>query len=164
MSNSQADTAKLPFFADEVQLAGWQDTHNGGCKITLWLPSIESMEKFRHMTSRHGKTAGQRLYAVFVELNEQEEPVAPDTPAVSPRGKLCMEAIGYTNNSEFMRWITDGTAHPRSPAGARAAMLEHLGILSRKELDTDPLKAQAFQEMKQDFFRRPGGAYPASTR
>lgn len=58
----------------ELMLAGWSESHSGGCKVTFWLPDSESLEPFKGMTAMKGKVAGQRLMAVFVEIGDDEMP------------------------------------------------------------------------------------------
>ena len=62
-------------YQGEVQLAGWGETHTGGCKVTLWLPSAEDLEPFKALTARKGNTAGHRFMAAFVEIGDDEMPV-----------------------------------------------------------------------------------------
>lgn len=58
----------------ELMLAGWSESHSGGCKVTFWVQDSESLEPFKAMTVAKGKTAGQRLMAVFVEIGYDELP------------------------------------------------------------------------------------------
>lgn len=62
-------------FEGEMQLAGWSETHTGGCKVTLWVPSPEDLEPFKALTARKGNTAGHRMVAAFVEIGDDEQPV-----------------------------------------------------------------------------------------
>lgn len=62
-------------YQGEVQLAGWSETHTGGCKVTIWLPSAEDLEPFKELTARKGNTAGHRFMAAFVEIGDDEMPV-----------------------------------------------------------------------------------------
>lgn len=149
------ETAKLPFFADEMQLAGWSETHNGGCKVTFWVPNAEAMEPFKHMTIRNASTAGQRVYAVFVQLGPNEEPIPGDIIAKkAPLGPLCSEAVGFCNRPAFAEWVTRGTTYQPTSYGAKLAMCRELGIGSRKELDTDQKAALRWSDMKASFYRR----------
>lgn len=155
------DAAALTFFAGEMQLAGWGETHNGGCKVTFWLADPEDLEKFRHLTTAKGKQAGQRIYAALVLLDDGEEPVPG--AVVSSAGKraalgpLCSEAVGFCQRPDFMLWLTRGTAYATTAAGARQALHSMLKISSRKELDENPDAAQRWGKIKADFYRRTGG-------
>ncbi|WYX08203.1 hypothetical protein WJ978_19770 [Achromobacter xylosoxidans] len=62
-------------FQGEVMLAGWSQTHNGGAKVTFWLQDDTDLEAFKAMTVAKGKTAGQRLALVAVEIGDDEQPV-----------------------------------------------------------------------------------------
>lgn len=64
-----------PTFHGEMQLAGWSESHNSGCKVTFWLQSSEDLEAFRALTVRKGNTAGQRFMAALVEVGDDEQPV-----------------------------------------------------------------------------------------
>ena len=43
-----------PLFSDEVQLAGWSDSHTSGAKVTFWLSDPSQLDAFRGMTERKG--------------------------------------------------------------------------------------------------------------
>jgi hypothetical protein len=68
-----------PTFSGEFQLAGWSESHNGGCKVTFWLADSSDLDAFRAMTVRKGQQAGHRLAAVLVEIGDDEQPVQPNT-------------------------------------------------------------------------------------
>lgn len=70
MSNTPA-----PVYADELMLAGWRETHNGGATVTFWLPESALLDVFRGMTVRKGNTAGQRFAAVLVEIDNDGTPL-----------------------------------------------------------------------------------------
>jgi hypothetical protein len=56
----------------EVMLAGWQESHSQGCKVTFWLPDPESLEPFKGLTARKGNTAGQRFMMVLAPIADDE--------------------------------------------------------------------------------------------
>lgn len=64
-----------PTFQDEVQLAGWSETHTGGPKVTFWLQDAEQLAVFKALTARKGNTAGHRFACVLVEIGDDEQPV-----------------------------------------------------------------------------------------
>ena len=70
-----SDKPITPMFHSEVQLAGWSESHNGGCKVTFWLAQPSDLDAFRAMTVRKGNTAGQRLACALVEIGDDEQPV-----------------------------------------------------------------------------------------
>jgi len=92
-----------PTFQNEVQLAGWSESHNSGAKVTFWLPTSEDLEPFRGLTSRKGNTAGHRFAMVLVEIGDDDQPVQPVQAAVQPprvSNSLAskMHRDGYFNN------------------------------------------------------------------
>lgn len=91
-----------PTFQGEVQLAGWSESHNSGCKVTFWLADPSDLEAFRAMTVRKGNTAGQRLACVLVEIGDDEQPVqAAQEPPKGPAGAerwLCLECKSGTKD------------------------------------------------------------------
>lgn len=60
-------------YSGELQLAGWSVTHNGGAKVTFWLPDDDAVKSFSALTMRKGRHAGQVLAAVIAEVDEAEQ-------------------------------------------------------------------------------------------
>lgn len=104
-----------PSFQGEVMLAGWSETHNGGAKVTFWLQDSDDLEAFKRMTVAKGKTAGQRLALVAVEIGEDEQPVQrPDKPKGGELARLagmfCQQPkfwqfAGVEGAEEAAEWI-----------------------------------------------------------
>jgi len=137
-----------PTFEGEVQLAGWSESHNGGCKVTFWLSDSDDLEAFRAMTVRKGNTAGQRLACVLIEIGDDEQPVEPAKPR-DQRGPLCREACDLCAMPAFQEW-TD----TENEEEAKGEILFICGIKSRKELDADPAAAEMFRaEIRAPFLR-----------
>lgn len=133
-----------PTFQGEVQLAGWSESHNGGAKVTFWLPDAESLDAFRVLTTKKGNTAGHRLMAVLVEIGDDEQPVEPEPPKVGP---LAYWMVRRCAEPEFWRWLEQSTGGPvQNPVRAASAVKMILGVKSRKEVDADPDKAALFHE------------------
>jgi hypothetical protein len=88
-----------PTFSGEFQLAGWSESHNGGCKVTFWLADPSELDAFRAMTVRKGQQAGHRLAAVLVEIGDDEQPVQPE-PQAEGFGKhyACLYKSGWFHN------------------------------------------------------------------
>lgn len=125
-------------------LAGWSQTHNGGAKVTFWLQDDSDLESFKAMTVAKGKTAGQRLALVAVEIGDDEQPVSGDAviPASEkPKGeKLSWLAVQLCKNPQFLEFAGVG-----NEANAREWILNMCGsINSRGELDTDDEAAAFF--------------------
>ncbi len=145
-------------FSGEMQLAGWSESHNGGCKVTFWLPSPDDLEAFRALTVRKGNTAGHRFMAALVEIDDEENPVEPppNVPAAETRkgvGPLAWEAIQLCRNSEFQAWLTgDGFC---GEAAVARMMRDLCGVQSRNEFDTDEKAGTRFIErIRIPFMRR----------
>ena len=151
----------------EMMLAGWQESHSGGAKLTFWLPDGDMLEPFKAMTSKKGGTAGQRFMAVLVMLGDDEQPQPiPQKPAPAQKpklGPLAMLAVQLCKNPSFTEWLRpiyckfmggDGSSWGDvTPAldfddsweqWTRHAVLVLCDIESRRELDTDPLAAVRF--------------------
>jgi hypothetical protein len=138
-----------PIFSDEVQLAGWSDSHNSGAKVTFWLKDPEQLAAFRGMTERKGKTAGQRLAMVLVEINDDETLGSPQPEKEKP-GPLCMLAVQWCKDENFQGWLLEPSRRFVSldwEKDARAMLLHKCQIQSRRDLDTNPEAANLFQTL-----------------
>jgi len=131
-------------FQGEVMLAGWSETHNGGAKVTFWLQDSDDLEAFKTMTVAKGKTAGQRLALVAVEIGDDEQPVHRQE---KPKGgELARLAGQLCQNPEFLEY-----GNYESPEEAAADIRFACQIGSRAELDHNPQAAAIFHES----YRRP---------
>lgn len=146
-------------FQGEVQLAGWSETHNGGCKVTFWLADATDLDVFRALTVRKGNTAGHRLMCVLVEIGDDELPVTepPAAPAPEkPQGGALAKLSGMLcSNSEFWRFLTERFRVSITNAEqAAGAVREICKVSSRAELDSNPDAASIFHEaIRQPFVR-----------
>ncbi|QMV32477.1 hypothetical protein KMC50_gp55 [Ralstonia phage Claudette] len=146
------DAEIKPTFQGEVQLAGWSETHNGGCKVTFWLADATDLDVFRALTVRKGNTAGHRLACVLVEIGEDELPVTPPEPVApapeKPQGGALAKLAGMLcSNSDFWRFLTEHfRASITNAEQAAGAMREICKIKSRAELDNDQDAASIFHE------------------
>lgn len=61
-----------PAYQGEMFLAAWSEASTTGVKVSFILPDKEALDKFRFLTVRKGKTAGQRFKASFVRVNKTE--------------------------------------------------------------------------------------------
>lgn len=172
-----------PTFQGEVQLAGWSESHNGGCKVTFWLADPADLDEFRALTVRKGNTAGQRLACVLMEIGDDEQPVPESEDDKNRRmraqvdamplaekqrgGELAKLAGMWCADSEFRRWMAGAF---ESEVAAAMLRLQYTvtdeeiaaGIVrvickvrSRAELDHSPEAAERFEIN----FRRPYMAY-----
>ena len=95
-------------FSGEVQLAGWTNSHDSGFKFTLWVADEADADRLKLMTSRRGKTAGQRLMMSAVQIGEREEPIEqPINPlAEKPKGgELARLAGMWCGREDFAAWV-----------------------------------------------------------
>ncbi|ACR15008.1 hypothetical protein BcepIL02_gp15 [Burkholderia phage BcepIL02] len=141
-----------PTFHGEMQLAGWSETHTGGCKVTFWLPDPSDLEAFRTLTVRKGNQAGHRFMVAMVEIGDDEQPVQqPAGPAPAPErpkgGALARLAGMWCNDEEFWTWVRSLGQHCESADDA-ARFVRHTcgGIESRAELDSNAVAEGLFQE------------------
>ncbi len=138
-----------PLFSDEVQLAGWSDSHTSGAKVTFWLSDPSLLDAFRGMTERKGKTAGQRLAMVLVEIGDDEKPVAQQEAPKEPIGELCKLAVMWCKDPQFQEWLIGKETLEQNPGidaegTAKHRILHQCGVSSRKELDAYPAAATKF--------------------
>lgn len=138
-----------PLFSDEVQLAGWSDSHTSGAKVTFWLSDPTLLDAFRGMTERKGKTAGQRLAMVLVEISDQETLVEQPEAPKEPIGELCRLAVMWCKDEAFQQWIADvaGPGIGLCEQDAKNELYAMCGIQSRKELDTDAEAVNKFHRL-----------------
>ncbi len=135
-----------PTFAGEIQLAGWSDTHTGGCKVTFWLQSQEDLDVFKALTTRKGNTAGHRFMAALVEIGDDEQPVQPVKDEVPKGGPLSQAAAMLEHNPEFLAYAAS-FGHKT----ARDYVLKFCGIETRKLLDSDEAAAMFFHNLMRNF-------------
>ncbi|CAH0532174.1 hypothetical protein UAM5_00057 [Ralstonia phage UAM5] len=145
------DDAEIkPTFQGEVQLAGWSETHNGGCKVTFWLADAADLDVFRALTVRKGNTAGHRLACVLVEIGEDElpvqEPPEPSAPEKPLGGALAKLAGMLCSNPDFWRFLQWSSFACESAEQARSIILDVCEINSRAELDHDEAAARIFHD------------------
>lgn len=141
-----------PNFAGEMQLAGWSESHTGGCKVTFWLQSPDDLQAFRELTVRKGNTAGQRFMAALVEIGDDEQPVSPVTE--KPKGGALAKLAGmWCSDPDFQNWLwvtADYTGTPTSE-GCAETIRSWCDVDSRADLDNTPAAAEKFHK----FFRGP---------
>lgn len=132
------------FFKGEVQLAGWGETHNGGCKLAFWLPDSEALEPFRGATSRKGKIAGQRFMCVLVEIDDDE------SPKMQPK-YFSSEAHLMVTGPYFVAYCRANVHTAASWDADRCKRYAKwlCGLESLSELDSDPAKAKKFRALIQ---------------
>ena len=132
----------MTIFRGEMQLLRWSETSTGGATVTFQLADVGDLNGFKDLTMAKKGMAGQRIAAIMVPV-EDEQDLAPEHPApVEPKqkpGDLCIVACNYCKDPAFLRWV--GAIHPN---GARQFILDKCLIKSRKDLDTDKMAATRF--------------------
>lgn len=126
-------------FQGEVMLAGWSQTHNGGAKVTFWLSDEDDLDAFKTMTVSKGKTAGQRLAIVAVEIGDDEQP--KPQPEQAKGGELAKLAGMFCQSVHFWEFCRCDDADE-----ARDWILRVCGIQSRRDLDHNQTAAKLFHE------------------
>jgi hypothetical protein len=132
-----------PSFQGEVMLAGWNDSHTGGAKITFWLPDDADLEVFRTMTVKKGKVAGQRFMMVLVEIDDDEMPKQQTNHRASSDAHLMI------TGDAFVRYVrqTIAGAQDWDAAKVRLWAKAAMEVGSLSELDSDPRALKRFHEV-----------------
>lgn len=115
--------------------AGVKDMADGSLRITIEFEPKDAKAAFELFGSRGTPIAVAALKVGFAAV--KDEPPAEKVKV----GPLCREAVGYCEMPEFHQW-----ARASGKASARIEILERCGVLSRKELDTQPTAGQRFIE------------------
>lgn len=126
-------------FQGEVMLAGWSQTHNGGAKVTFWLSDEDDLDAFKAMTVAKGKTAGQRLALVAVEIGDDEQPKPQPEPPKG--GELAKLAGMFCQSVHFWEFCRADDADE-----ARDWILRVCGVQSRRNLDHNLTAAKLFHD------------------
>ncbi|AEZ50834.1 hypothetical protein DC1_00015 [Burkholderia phage DC1] len=142
-----------PTFHGEMQLAGWSETHTGGCKVTFWLPDPADLDAFRALTVRKGNVAGHRFMVAMVEIGDDEQPVQqpagprPEPEPEKPKGGALARLAGmWCNDPDFWAWLRSQGNKCASAEDAAAIVRDICDIDSRAELDSSADAERAFQE------------------
>ena len=139
----------IPTIHFEAMLLRWSETSNGGSTIVLQLVDDGDLAPFRGMTLKKGKIAGQRLQCVLVEVDDQEQPIAP--PAPQKGGQLSILAARWCRDPEFQDWLGNfcnigfGEGSLDRESGSATQVRRLCGVDSRAELDHDALAAARFE-------------------
>jgi len=141
-----------PTFSGEMQLAGWSESHTGGCKVTFWLPSPDDLAAFRTLTTRKGNTAGHRFMAALVEIGDDELPVQPKVteqaqqtePNATKIGPLAYWLVLRCNEPGFWMWLESLGYKCKSAQAAGIFVKSALKIESRKDIDGNPENEHLF--------------------
>lgn len=135
----------------EVMLAGWQDGHNSGAKITFWLSDDADLEHFRMLTVKKGRTAGQRFMMVLAEINDDETIASAAVQPAKPKGHASSDAHLMITGAAFVSYCNEVADNEWGPEKTRLWAKHKMQIDSLSQLDTDPLALKRFHEL----IRRP---------
>lgn len=127
-----------PTFQGEVQFRRWSDSSTQGVQVTFALPDSDALDPLKGME-------GKRFMAVLVQIGDDEQPV--QAPKRDQRGPLCREACDYCETPSFRKWVSADDEELASEADAKEWILNVCGVLSRKELDTQPTAGNRFVNM-----------------
>jgi hypothetical protein len=142
-----------PSFQGEMQLAGWSETHTGGCKVTFWLSDPADLDAFRTLTVRKGNQAGHRFMAVLVEIGEDEQPVQQQPAAAQESepeklkgGPLAKLAGQWCSSPDFWEWLRFRGVRCDNEEDATRVVRNTCGVTSRAELDHYEEAASVFKQ------------------
>lgn len=122
-------------FKGEVQFRRYSDTSTQGQQVVFAVSDRDALAPFI------GKE-GKRYMAVLVEIGDDEQPV------IQPKmGDLCRMAVMFCKDPMFIDFIDQRFSPCLTEFEAKQALYEVLGIASRRDLDSDPKKADAFHTL-----------------
>jgi hypothetical protein len=93
---------------------------------------------------------GQRYVAVFVRLNDQDEPVASKE---NEEGKYAVRIAGtLCSDDNFQQWLAiNGDIDDATEAAASVWLRKHLNVVSRKELKDNAQARQKLMDVRAEF-------------
>ena len=129
----------VPTIEVEALLYNWIENPKSR-KLILELPDGEALDKFKAMTVRDGKKAGQRLMAVFVQIGDDEQPVEQEQPTKRGYGATVIEAFKLCRDPDFLTWT-----HAQNASEAGEYIKQLCRINSRYELDDNETARNIFR-------------------
>jgi hypothetical protein len=127
----------------ETMLLQWAESSTRGRTITLLLPEDEDTHPFRDFTIKSGKRAGQRFMCVFVQIGDDEAPVAQP---------VSTESVLLCRRKDFWDWASAQQWEAViSEESARDWLCKKLGIESRSELNSNEHAATRFRLLVAQF-------------
>lgn len=160
MGCSTAEAEPQSIYADEVMLAGWNDSQQKGHTVKFWLCNDNMGHPFE------GISRTQELAIALAELDDDNEPVDQkmrdrvEKQGIAPQSRLSVACAGLCRNPEFWKWCreNDYTLAGNQIVDEESAKLWFYLILqidSRAQLD-DPDRTKAIEEfhrIRKDFAR-----------
>lgn len=133
----------------ELQLLGWSESHNAGCKVTFAVHE-DDLEYFKSKTERKGKIAGQIFMAALAEVNDDGQPVPHETkkPSASkfPSGRTGL-AVRWGADPDFRKWLQDSFSEPIVDESAAATMIRSVCWVDSRKLLDGPDAAERFDRL-----------------
>lgn len=167
-------------FQGELQMLAWGESMQAGAWVKFQVHP-DDLESFKMMRAKVGKTPGQRMGAVMVQINDDEtveeqptpKPAAAPKPPAEPMGDVGMRAVLWCRDPRFQHWVAtqllgDADSDDRaSEADCKAFILDESGVTvkygaqaSRKHIDKDPecqaLFHRHIRAPYNDFFKAKG--------
>ena len=149
-------SGKMMVYADEVMLAGWNDSQTSGHTVKLWL----AMDTMGHPFEGFERNK-DKFEISLVELDDDNEMIDPkvrdrvERVKKRPSERLSYVAAMLCKNEGFWQYVSEVDPHAQGKNlmagdigedGARKFMLGVLGIGSRSELDKSAVVANEFHD------------------
>lgn len=137
----------MTIFRGELQLLRWSETSTGGATVTFQLSDVGDLNGFKDLTLAKKGMAGQRIAAIMVPVEDEQE--QGQAPKVEQKpGMLCIMACTFCADPEFRQWADSvGADRIESEGDAKLFILRECGVSSRKQLDTDPDATKRFHKL-----------------
>lgn len=149
-------SGKMMVYADEVMLAGWNDSQTSGHTVKLWL----AMDTMGHPFEGFERNK-DKFEIALVELDDDNEMIDPkvrdrvERVKKRPSERLSYVAAMLCKNEGFWQYVSEFDPYAQGKNlmagdigedGARKFMLGVLGIGSRAELDKSAVVANEFHD------------------
>lgn len=154
------------FYQGELMLAGGGNPLGQGMWVRFWMDEEATSHPFSGCAGRRGDNPGDLFMAMFVELDDDDEPINQEKRARLERangarkgGALCKWAAMRSHDKLFLQWLSEEVPLPDEKlrpvtwwdeAGedrvARWIRWSCGEIESRADLDNNPKAAEIFHE------------------
>jgi hypothetical protein len=140
-------------FQGPLQLLSWSDTGRGMRVVFEVMQDPENPHEFnpfKNFTLRDKKRVGQMFMAVMVQVDPDD-----DKPVAAPESGPKRSQVAYVlcDDPEFQRWANanawEVSVHDHDTA--RSYICARCGVDSRSRLDSNPIAARKFDDMRDEF-------------
>jgi hypothetical protein len=135
-------------YADEVMLAGWNDSQTTGHTVKLWL----AMDQMGHPFEGYERHK-DKFTISLAEIDDDQEIIDQkvrervESASKRPSERTSYVAAMLCKNEGFWTWLTETrNVAVNSEEDARIVMLDMLGLPSRGILDKNEYQAKRFHE------------------